>query len=153
MVTGSLQTTWSEDTIGSKNTAGVFAVEVGVFVAVGEDVKVLVGVAVLEGVEVEVRLGVGVKVFVGVSVRDGVAVGVSVVVGVEEGVEVNVFVRVGAIVGKNEGINGLASGNPNMMINAIRTNAIIRIKPPVNQRPPALPDLRGAICPYFNKTK
>lgn len=153
MVTGSLQTTWSEDTIGSRNTEGGFGVRVGIFVAVGEGVKVLVGVAVREGVEVEVLVGVRVKVFVGVSVRDGVEVGVSVAVGVEEGVRVNVFVRVGVTEAKKDEIKGLASGSPIVNINADRTKAITRIKPPINQRPPELPDLSGAIRPSFKNTK
>ena len=153
MVTGSLQTTWSEDTIGSRNTEGEFAIEVGVFVAVGQAVKVRVGVAVRVGVEVKVLVGVAVKVFVGVAVLEGVEVGVLVVVGVEEGVEVNVFVGVGVPVAKNDEINGLASGSPTVNINTDRTNPIISINPPMNQRPPELPDLSGAIRPSFNKTK
>ena len=132
---------------------------VGVLVAVGEGVKVLVEVAVCEGLEVGVLVGVAVKVFVDVAVAEGVKVGVSVAVGVEEGVKVKVFVgvivfvAVGVAVAKNDGVNVLANGTPNKNIIADRNSAVIRIKPPLSQRPPNLPDLSGPMRPVFSKTK
>lgn len=113
----------------------------------------LVGVDVCVGVEVNVRVGVGVRVLVGVGVRVGVKVRVCVAVGVEEGVEVNVFVAVGVAVAKNDDRNGLANGNPTVTMSADRINVTISVKPPMNQRPPGLPDLSGAIRPSFRKTK
>ena len=121
-------------------------VELGVRVSVGENVKVLVGVDVREGVEVNVRVGVGVRVLV--DVREGIKVGVSLVVGVYEGVEVNVFVGVALTVAKNDDMNGPVNDKPTVM-----NSEIIRAKPPMNQRPPDLPDLSGAMCPSCSKTK
>ena len=65
--------------------------------------------------------------------------------------EVNVLA--GVSVAKNAAMNGLAKGNPTVMISADRVSAIIRVKPPMNQRPPDLPDLSGAMRPSFSKTK
>lgn len=119
----------------------------------------LVRVAAGEGVEVGVAVGVEVEVFVGVSVGDGVDVGVSVGVDVEEGVEVNVVVGMivfdatGVLVAKNDKIKGFSRGSPTVKISASRTSPSNRDRPPVNQRPPALPGLSGAIRPSFNKTK
>jgi hypothetical protein len=117
-------------------------------------VNVAVGVLVGEGVKVGVGVGVGVHVGVEVEVSVEVGVKVSVAVGVYEGVGVKVFVGVGVAVAKNDDINVLARGNTTEKIIAARNSAITRAKPPMNQLPPPnFPDLGGAICPVFNKTK
>src|SRR6266545_1260195 len=94
--------------------------------------------------------GLGVDVMVGV----GVHVGVNVGVGVFEGLGVKVFVGVGVTVVKNEDIHVFVGDNAVAIIIADINNAIVRAKPPMNQRePPGLPDLGGAMLPVFNTTK